>query len=76
MNLHSELLLSGDPGLDSRTAQFLRACIFAALWPTGPKIIFFERSDLNSLGKREKKHFPALLWPIMVSQITLKSYHN
>ena len=47
--LHSESLLSERPGFESRTVQTLKAHIFAALWPTGPKTNFFEGSDLYLL---------------------------
>ena len=44
--LCSKSLLSERPGFESRRGQTLRAYNFAALWPTGPKITFFERSNL------------------------------
>ena len=44
--LCSESLLSEQPGFESQAGQSLRANIFVAPWPTGPKITFFERSDL------------------------------
>ena len=72
----SKSLLSGRPSFESQSLQTLRAYNFAALWPARSKTNFYERSDLYLLGKREKKHFPALLRPIMLSQITPKSYHN
>ena len=45
-SLCSESLLSERPGFDSRPAQTLKACNFEDLGPTGPKINFFERSNL------------------------------
>ena len=44
--LFSESLLSERPGFDSRPAQSLRGYIFATLWPKGPKISSFKRSNL------------------------------
>ena len=48
--LCSKSLLSERPGFESRPAQTLKAYIFEAFWPTGPKTSFFERSDLFLLG--------------------------
>ena len=44
--LCSKSLLSERPGFDSRPVQTLKAYIFEASWPTGPKTNFFERPDL------------------------------
>ena len=75
LELHSESLLFGRPGFESRTLQTLRDYNFEPLGPAGSKTNFFERFDLYLLGKKENKHFAALLKHIMLSQNTPKSYH-
>ena len=55
--LCSKLLLSERPGFESRPAQTLKAYIFEAFWPRGPKTISFERSDLYLLAKERKIDF-------------------
>ena len=75
-SLYCELLLFGRPGLDSRRLQTLRAHNFVPLRPTGSKTNFFEVSDLYLLGKKENKHFSALLRHIILSQNTPKSCHK
>ena len=61
VSLHSESLLSGQPGFDSRPAQTLRACSFAALWSERTYSTSFERSKPYLLGYVEKKRFAVLL---------------
>ena len=43
-------LVFGQPGFDSRTAQTLKACNFAALWSGKTYSTSFERSKLCLLG--------------------------
>ena len=74
--LCSESLLSERPGFESRPAQTLKAYIFEAPWPTGPKTNFFERSDLYLLGKLKKIGFAALFRVLWIGQSTIKLYHK
>ena len=48
--LYIESLLSGRPGFDSRSAQTLMACSFAALWCGRTNSTSFERSKPYLLG--------------------------
>ena len=72
----SKSLLSEQPGFDSRPAQTLRACNFEILGLKGPKITFFERSDLFLLVQIEKSRFWVLLGVFLVCQIHLKTLHK
>ena len=74
--LHSESLLFGRPGFDSRQLQTLKAHNFVALGPTGSKTTFFERSDLCLLGNRKKIGFAGLLRVLLIGQSTIKLYHK
>ena len=74
--VHSELLLFGRPGFDSRQLQTLKAHNFVALGPTGSKTTFFERSDLCLLGNRKKIGFAGLLRVLLIGQSTIKLYHK
>ena len=74
--LCSKLLLSEGPGFESRQAQTLKAYIFEASWPTGPKTNSFERSDLYLLGLVKKIGFGALLRVLLIGQSTIKLYHK
>ena len=74
--LYSELLLFGRPGFDSRRLQTLKAYIFQAFQPTGPKTNFFESSDLSLLGLVTKISFAALLRVLLIGQSSVKLYHK
>ena len=76
VSLHSESLLFGRPGFDSRRLQTLRAHNFVALGPIVSKTIIFERSDLYLLGKGEKIGFAGLLRVLLIGQSTIKLYHK
>ena len=54
----------------------MKAYIFEAPWPTGPKTNFFERSDLYLLGKLKKIGFAALFRVLWIGQSTIKLYHK
>ena len=55
--LYSESLLSERPGFDSQPAQTLRAYNFEILGLRGPKITFFEKSDLSLLVEEKIRGF-------------------
>ena len=72
VSLHSESLLSGQPGFDSRWAPTLRSCNFDPSWSKRTYNTSFERSNIFLLLYVKKMRFGEVLGHIKLVWITLE----